>query len=353
MKRRVLIFVQDGVGGAERMTAMVGRNLFIQSYDVCFCLVKRRGSSSITSFIPDQIRKKYIRCNNGLLSCLLFFFTILVERPAFIFSSVINLNSKLLLLKPLFGRIKFIIRCDNYLSTYSPKQRNIISYTYPYADKIIAQTEEMKNELISNLGVDVQKVIVLHNPIDKSIIDEKMQGAKNPYFNNGNKHFVAVGRFVLQKGFDLLLDAFVKAYQFNNNIELFIVGDTTVGNGDYARLIREKAIKLGVNEIVHYCGYQDNPYPYIKYADCFVLSSRWEGLPNVMIESLYLGTPVAAFMCIPIIERIVDRGVTGFLAEKNNVDDLATAMLDSLKLGRVVSTYKSASIDDFVELFSD
>lgn len=66
-----------------------------------------------------------------------------------------------------------------------------------------------------------------------------------------------------------------------------------------------------------------------------------------MIESLYLGTPVAAFKCIPIIERIVTAGVDGFLAEKEDITGLAKAMVEASKLGRIKSVYKSASIADF------
>lgn len=63
-----------------------------------------------------------------------------------------------------------------------------------------------------------------------------------------------------------------------------------------------------MSDCVFCVGFKNNPYVYMKHADCFVLSSRNEGLPNVMIEALYLGTPVAAYKCIPVIERIVDEG---------------------------------------------
>ena len=102
---------------------------------------------------------------------------------------------------------------------------------------------------------------------------------------------------------------------------------------------------------IHCVGFQTNPYSYIKYADCFVLSSRWEGLPNVLIEALYLGTPAAAFACIPIIERIVNDGINGYVVKAEDVNGLASAMLDAAKLGRVDFTYKGAGADDYVNLF--
>lgn len=351
MKKKVLLFIQDGVGGAERMSVLIGKNLDVKKYDVCYCLVSTHVKSTIRDFIPDNSRILFIP-NRGLYSLISrIWLTILKERPQIVFSSVFNLNNKLLLLKKILPKAKYIIRCDNYIYTYNDNQRRLLKKTYPKADTIIAQTEEMGAELLEHAKVSAEKIKVLHNPIDKSLIDKKLNGITNPYMGNERKHFIAVGRFNQQKGFDLLLDAFIKVYKMRQDVELHIVGDTTIGGGVVAKAVRKAAEQAGVGNFVHFYGYQDNPYPYIRYADSFVLSSRWEGLPNVLIESLYLGTPVAAFKCIPIIERIVEEGVTGFMAEKENVEELATAMINSLKLGRVVSSYKSASIDDFVELF--
>lgn len=349
--KKVLLFVQDGVGGAERMSVLIGKYLNKKKHDVCFYLIEGNSASSIEDFIPEGMTIMKIRSGNPLSLMWKMFNILFREKPSIVFSSVLNISDKLLFLKYLFPKVKIVIRCDNYLYTYTAKQQRLLSFIYPKADIIIAQTEEMGDELIEQARVPAIKVKVLHNPIDKSLIDKKLIGKTNPYMENGRKHFVAVGRFNRQKGFDLLFDAFTKVYKTRQDVDLHIIGDSTIGGGEVAKSVRKAAEQVGLANLVHFDGYQVNPYPYLKYADSFVLSSRWEGLPNVLIEALYLGTPVAAFKCIPIIERIVDNGVTGFLAEKENVDDLSTAMLDSLKLGRVVSSYKSASIDDFVELF--
>lgn len=351
MKHKVLLFVQDGVGGAERMSVLIGKSLKRDNYSVCFCLIQSSVKSTIKDFIPDDIRSVSIH-NGGAFSLMLNMARVLIkEKPDVVFSSVFNLSNKLLLLKWIVPHSRFIIRCDNYIYTYNEKQQRILRKTYPKADVLIAQTEEMGEELIEQAKVSAAKVKVLHNPIDKSLIDKKLIGKANPYLENGRKHFVAVGRFNQQKGFDLLINAFIKVCYTRKDIDLHIVGDTTVGDGVVAKSVRNAAEKAGFGDLVHFDGYQKNPYPFLKFADSFVLSSRWEGLPNVLIEALYLGTPVAAFKCIPIIERIVDDGVTGFLAEKENVDDLSTAMLKAIDMGRVVSNYQSAKVSDFTDLF--
>ena len=348
---RILIFVQSGVGGAERMSVLVGKECFNSGYEVKFCVVKRNTHDApIIDFIPDKMDVRYINNRNVLFLLFSMFWVIVKEQPLTIFSSVINLNNKLLILKKIFGRTKFVIRCDNYIYTYTSKQQNILRKTYPLADKIIAQTEEMRDELLCIPKIDSSKVVVLHNPLDTKTIDIKTLNCKSPFPDDKKKHIVAIGRFSYQKGFDLLLQSFAKICSITNEIELYLVGDYEINGKDVYEQIMEYANNNKIAEYVHCVGYKDNPYIYLKMADCFVLSSRWEGLPNVLIESLYLGTPVAAFKCIPIIERIINNGVNGYLADKENTTELADAILKTLPLGRVKTSYKPSDIKDFVTL---
>jgi len=350
MKKKVVIFVQDGVGGAERMSILIGKNLDKDIYNVCFCLIGTSAESSISDFIPKDMKVYKIGFHNPIYLMWKMLLFILKEHPFAIFSSVYNLSNKFLPFRKFYPYTRVIIRCDNYLFTYSRKQRTIIEKFYGNADHIIAQTKEMKDELLK-IGIDAAKIVVLLNPVDKQIISKKIDGAPNPYSQNGMKHIVAVGRFNPQKGFDLLVDAFIELRNHREDADLTIVGDTSIGNGVLYKEIMKKAHSAGLEKDIKCVGYKDNPYVYLKYADCFVLSSRYEGLPNVLIEALYLGTPVAAFKCIPIIEQIIEEGKTGFCAEKENVYSLESAMVNSLKLGRVVSKYKSATIEDFTKLF--
>lgn len=349
-KKKILMFLQDGVGGAERITTLIGKNIDIERYDVCFCLIERNSNSNISDFIPKEMNVKRISNKNPFLLMWNIVTLILKEKPYVVFSSVINISNKFLPFRWLFPKTKVIIRCDNYLYTYTKKQNIMIATLYPKADCIIAQTEEMKDELV-RIGVNEKKIHVLHNPIDKQTIDKKVVLQTSPYPNNGRKHYVAVGRFNQQKGFDLLIDAFVEIHKNRNDVDLYIVGDNTLGGGTIYREIENKAKQYGIGGVIYCVGYKDNPYVYIKYADCFVLSSRWEGLPNVLIEALYLGTPVAAFKCIPIIERIITEGKDGYLAEKEDVKSLSNAMEKAVEMGRVTTNYKSATISEFTELF--
>lgn len=349
IRKKILFFLQDAVGGAERVSVLLGKTLPKEHYEVIFCLVDRHLGTSILDFIPEGHTTISIPDSGPLRLMWRLTRLIHAEQPHIVFSSIMYLNTKILPFRSLFPHTRFVVRCENYLYTFSKLQQLRIRHTYKLADTIIAQTAEMRDELIAQTHITPSKVVVLQNPVDTELIDSMIANSSNPYPQNGLKHFVAVGRLTYQKGFDLLLEAFIQVAEQRQDVDLYIVGDNSYDNGKIYKAICERVHQANISHLVHCVGYQNNPYPYIRYAHCFVLSSRWEGLPNVMIESLYLGTPAAAFNCIPIIERIVHNGVSGFLAGSGNVSQLSSAMINALNLGRINSSYSSCSVNDIVE----
>lgn len=350
VKKKILFFLQDGVGGAERMTVLFGKSLPREQYDVSFYVVERGGDTSIQDFIPDGYRVCVIPNAAPMKMMWRLMRTIQKEKPHVVCSSVMYLNTKILPFRSLFPKTRFVVRCENNLFTFNKKQHAFIKLTYRLADAIIAQTKEMADELVEQVHIEREKITVLQNPVDSELIDKKIAEGKNPYPNNGKKHFVASGRFAYQKGFDLLIRAFYEVTKKRDDVDLYIIGSTDFQNGEVHQEITRFAEENGIQNLVHCVGYQGNPYVYIKYAGCFVLSSRWEGLPNVLIEAQYLGTPAAAFKCIPVIERIVTDKENGYLADKEDVFSLAEAMRKAIDMGRIKSTYRSTSVGDFVKV---
>lgn len=350
--KSILFILPGNVGGAERITITIAKSLPHDKFNVKLAvLVSDFGNIPILRFVPSGMDVLKIKQSGALSTTFHMIRCIAKAKPDVVFSSLMYINSKILPFRCLFPKIRFIIRCENYLYTFSKKQQRLIQWTYKLASRIVAQTEEMQQELI-DCGIVPNRIIVLHNPIDEATIQKNIADCKSPYQDASKVNFVASGSFKKAKGFDTLVKAFGEVLKKTPNAELFIVGDfSNDAQREYYKEVKCIGSKLNIWDKVHCLGFQENPYTWMKFADCFVLSSRWEGLPNVLIESQYLGTPAAAVKCIPIIERIVKEGENGFLAEPENPTSLADAMMKACKLKNIVQTYKSASINDFIKLF--
>ncbi len=103
-----------------------------------------------------------------------------------------------------------------------------------------------------------------------------------------------------------------------------------LGDGEERSRLEALVRRLGLQNDVRMPGFVPNPYPYMCHADLFVLSSRWEGLPGVLIEALYCGTPLVATDCPSGPREILADGKYGALVPVGNQDAMAQAMLESL-----------------------
>lgn len=351
-RKKVLFFIQNGVGGAERMTINIAKLLSPEEYEVIFCKVTIPcifQNGRIEDFIPKG--NKIINISwSGQISFIKQIYKVLkFVKPDIVFSSLMHYNQRILFLKRWFPGIKFIVRNDNYLFTIGKLKRFSLSKTYKNADVIIAQTEEMKEEFIQ-VGLNPDKIVVLHNLLDTDLISKKAE-ADSPFPPDGKPRFIAVGRLDPQKGFDILIDAFSILSKSIPDAELYIIGTTEGVAYPYYLKLTEQIKKLGLEDKIIFTGYTDNPYKYIKNGDVYVLSSRYEGLPNVLIEALFLNKPAAAAKCIPIISRMVKDGENGYLAESENPESLAQAMMSALNIKEVKQIYHPSTPQEFVQIF--
>jgi glycosyltransferase involved in cell wall biosynthesis len=143
----------------------------------------------------------------------------------------------------------------------------------------------MKDDLIKTYSFPAMKAVVIPNPVDANQIRSLARARIDT--SPGYLIFVACGRLDYQKGFDILIDAM--ALVNLKKVSLMIIGDGTL-----RQALEQKTNSLGLENKISFLGFKDNPYPYFKCADAFILSSRFEGMPNVVLESIVLGTPVIA-----------------------------------------------------------
>lgn len=353
MNSNILFFILDGIGGAERVMVNLAKILSADGFNIHFVIV-HKGSynrQSIAKLLKDDFPYSWINYKGQLSFIRDLYATIKKFNPDIVFASAMHINQRLLLISPLFPKTKFIVRNDNYLYTLPKFKQLTLKYTYRLADRIIGQTKEMGEEL-KKIGLNPEKIKVIKNPIDADLIDLKIK-EPNPYSNLQNKKiFLGCGRFSYQKGFDLLIEAFaIIAGKIPDSV-LYILGNINYGDRKIYNQLIILIEKFGLQDKVYFTGHVDNPYKYIKNADVFVLSSRWEGLPNVLLESEYIGTPAAAFRCIPVIERMIKEGTTGYTAEAENIESLADAMIKCTSIGHYENSDTHSNSKEWISAFT-
>jgi len=312
-------------GGAERVFVTLLRHLDRERFEPHLALVERKGG--YLADLPDDV-PVYVLGGRNPLSFLRLLRLIRRLRPDTVFSTLTFHNTLVLLLKPFAPKGTRFVARETCLPTvhvrrmpygwlrwrlYAPANRR--------ADAMLCETEDMAAD-VARAGVSRERTRVIPNPLDIAAIAARAEVDANPF--GPGRHLVGAGRFVPQKGFDLLLPAFAQVAARHPDVTLHLLGQ-----GPDRAALERRARELGVAGRVVFEGFQDNPFPWFRHADLFVLPSRYEGFPNVVLEVLSLGTPVVAFAC-PGGTAVMD-GVNGWTVPAGDVGALGerlTAALD-------------------------
>ncbi|MEJ2609998.1 MAG: glycosyltransferase [Candidatus Thiodiazotropha sp.] len=202
-----------------------------------------------------------------------------------------------------------------------------IRLLYPYIDQIIAVSEGVRQDTLAVSGVDPTRVTVVRNPVITSrLIQAAEAPPPHPWLSDAEVPVIlGVGRLTQQKDFMTLVQAFAKVHA-DRPCRLIILGD-----GRQREALLEEAKKLGIQEQLALPGFTSNPYVYMRHASLFVLSSRWEGSPNVLTEAMALGTSVVSTDCPSGPNEILDQGRIAPLVPVGDSEALAKAILATLE----------------------
>ncbi len=283
--------------------------------------------------IPDGVDLIDIKTNSASKSWLPLVQCIRELSPDIVYSTHSRIATLLMLVKPFVNRFYHIARMQGTPSLdikhkqYGKVSRWLFSQGFKSADVVIAQTEEMKADAVACFSVAEAKIKVLNNPIDKSFIDSQIEGSP---FKHGEVNAVASGRLTPAKGFDILIMALPEVIKTCPNFKMYILG----GDQGESERLTNVITELGLSDFVHFEGFVDNPYRYYAHCDLFILSSRREGFPNVLLENYCLNTPIVATRCVPIVEQLVIDGENGYTCSVDDEIELSNAIIRCLELKR-------------------
>jgi glycosyltransferase involved in cell wall biosynthesis len=357
----VFLMDLDG-GGAERVMLNLARGFADLGLKVDLVLVKAEGP--YMSQLPDRVRVVKLESSRLIFSVAALAEYIKQERPKTLIAALEDTNLVAILAQKL-ARVptQIVVTVHNHLTRDAQNatqlKRKLAPFLarclYPWADRIVAVSEGVANNL-RELGFPPAKITYIYNPIvtpelrehsQKTIADRCFDSPHIPII-------LGVGRLEKQKDFPTLIRAFaiVRKQQL---ARLSILGE-----GSQKTELESLVAELSLQGDVTFSGFVANPYVYMKQASVVVLSSAWEGFGNILVEAMFVGTPVVSTNCKSGPTEILQDGEYGKIVDVGDSEAMATAIRETLNSDRDVEKLKAranefsleAALDCYQKIFS-
>ena len=330
----IIILPSLGGGGAERLHVNLANDWVAKGFDVEFILLRVDGK--LISLLDTRIKITFIAVNRIRNIILPLVTKLRKSLPDVLLVAMWPLTSAVVFSWVLSGRKGrlFISDHENLSQSYIEQHRigrnylrNLIRFTYPLANGIIAVSQGVMQDLQLLGKLKKEKIRVIYNPaaIGVKTLRETPEVQAKLWGTGFNRHILSVGRLSPQKDHETLIKAFAMLPK-EINAKLIILGEGSL-RSDLLALIS----KLELNECIELPGFTADPYPWFRSADLFVLSSRWEGFGNVIVEALECGVPVVSTSCPSGPDEILEDGLYGMLVPIQDSKALSIAMVQSLK----------------------
>jgi glycosyltransferase involved in cell wall biosynthesis len=321
--RFLLVLPSLQVGGAERVVVLIARELARRGLEVALVAIDGRGPLRAELDGMDVIDLGHHR---ALPSMPALVRTIRARRPTVVLSSQTHVSTLLALARGALGDVRLVVR-EPATWIAGPAERGSVKVlrrlVHRRTDLVLASSEEMRGQLA---GLMNRSVEVLPNPVDVDALRARALGAvREP---GPGRRFVCAGRLAEGKGLDDLLVAFSEHAEEADR--LILVGDGPMRSDMEATIAR-----LRLQGRVHLTGMLADPIPLIAGADALVLPSYSEGMPNVVLEALAVGTPVLATTDLVTLEGLARSTSTG-----------ALQLVDRADLGAALSAVPVLGLED-------
>ncbi len=319
-------------GGAERVMLQLLRHSDRNRFRPILVVFEKKGP--LLSELPADIDLRVLRDREiryGMQWLIVFSLAKMLrsERPHIVISFMWYTNFVTLLAK-LFSRIKSrVVISERYSLSPSLEgdsvemiRRFVVRLLYRFADSVIVNSKEMGNQLHEMTGIPKARIPVIYNPIDiERVRRSSREKVDHPWFQEKIPIIVGIGRMTRQKGFDYLCRSMRILAERSLACRLVLLG-----TGPEENNLKKLVSDLGLGDQIHILGFQQNPYKYLSHSTLFVLSSLYEGFPNVLLEAMALGVPSIATRCPTGPEELVTDGMDGILVPPADEQELASAI---------------------------
>ena len=353
---RICIFMHqfDG-GGAEKMTVLLANALHERGNQVVFCVRSDSGETRHLLNPSIPVRDMGIANDSKVkknLKNILILRNILAGSDFDVMLSITSEMSQVAAAAAWLSprHIPLITVIHNTLSKEIHSFQRIRELLFPWVsrrmDGAIAVSEAVREDYIKICRADPEKVFTVYNPVvSETIFRMAGEPSGHPWLEKERswRTLILAGRLSYQKNHELMLRALKR---------LCSVGDfrlILLGIGELEEDLKKKCWELGVEDQVNFRGYVRNPYPYFAEADCVVLSSRFEGLPTVLIEAMACGSRIVSTDCPSGPREILGDEEFGFLVPPEDEKALAAGILKALETEPDREKLRRRSLDFSVE----
>ncbi len=317
------------LGGIGKLTLNLTEEFLNRGIEVDLFLLKKEGDYS--EQIPKGARV-FVAEGNNILRVLKFLQYLRKEKPNVSIStrqrlSIGNIVACFFTITEPIVSVHTNITVENEKLGKQRKATDIITkLLYKIPDKFIAVSNGVAKDLNFRTGVDISKIRVIYNPVyvEKSDNITTLHKEVESLIKNDKTYVISAARFTEQKDLFTLIRAF-HIVRKKRDLYLVILGDGPLRN-EIVNLIDE----LNLSDYVILTGFVNNPENYIERACLFVMSSKWEGFGNVLVEAMGVGTPVLSTDCPSGPSEILEDGKFGHLVEVENPQLMANGIINTI-----------------------
>jgi glycosyltransferase involved in cell wall biosynthesis len=355
---RIAIFLPSlNGGGAERVMVTLANAFAARGYKVDLVLAKVRGP--YLQNVAPAVRIVDLKAERVIKALVPLVRYLRRERPTAMLAAMTHCNVVAILAR-MASRVgtRLVVSERSTISLDISQAQSLaariiyalVPKLYPHVDCIVAVSQASAADLIRYANLSESLVKVIYNPFELDHIKKRASDElDHPWFAPGQPPVVlGIGRLTEQKDFSTLILAFVRLRREGRLLRLLILGEGEL-RGSLEKLVAECCLTA---DDVQMLGFVTNPFAYLARCAAFVLSSRYEGLPGVLIEAMACGAPVISTDCPSGPREILEDGLWGKLVQVGDVDALAAAVggtLDARHFPDVAKRSASFALDIAVE----